>query len=194
LSIRRKTVIGLAAAMVLVVALAGSALAHAADTTTTFYACLKADGNLGPIRVSPPTCSAGQTLLSWNQQGPAGPQGATGASGATGATGPQGPQGPAGANGADGTNGVSGYEIVSDPTTLPAEFSGNIYHHTTNCPSGKVPLASGYDFTPSVMQSDYQKVTILGSHPVTGGWKFDIYNGFGGDVAITFYVTCALAG
>ena len=69
-------------------------------------------------------CRRGETLLSWNQRGPAGPQGIpgpqgvpgpTGPGGPAGATGPQGPQGPAGppgpASGGDGMSCIDEFRI-----------------------------------------------------------------------------------
>src|SRR5262245_40296467 len=47
-------------------------------------------------------CAKGETLISWNQQGPQGPAGDDGAAG------PQGPQGPAGQDGAPGQQGIQG--------------------------------------------------------------------------------------
>jgi hypothetical protein len=59
----------------------------ATSTDTTYYACVKtSDGTLRIVSANT-TCKSSETLISWNQQGPAGP------------TGPQGPQGPAGSGG-----------------------------------------------------------------------------------------------
>jgi type VI protein secretion system component Hcp len=80
--------VALAVAAALVLALsAGAALVARADNPTTFYACLKSNGDLGNVvqsPASPPSCKQNETPISWNQAGPAGPAG------------PTGPQGPAG--------------------------------------------------------------------------------------------------
>jgi type VI secretion system secreted protein Hcp len=92
----------------------GAAAAIAAgaipNSDGTIQGCYNNDG--GNLRVvdDPDQCNSGETLLSWNQQGPQGQTGATGATGPkgdTGATGPPGPPGPAGADGSSG-GGFSG--------------------------------------------------------------------------------------
>lgn len=70
--------------------LVGKVLAQVASTE--IYACVK-DNGLVRISTTSTTCGTGETLLSWNTQGPAGPQGPQGP------VGPQGPQGPAGGGG-----------------------------------------------------------------------------------------------
>lgn len=67
-------------------------------------------------------CPAGDTAISWNQQGPAGPagrQGPGGSAGATGAAGPEGPQGPAGPAGTQGPGGSAGATGPAGPQGPP---------------------------------------------------------------------------
>jgi hypothetical protein len=81
------------------VALAGGAAYALIPQDNIISACYaRATGALRVIDAAVSTCRAGETLLSWNQQGVAGPQGATG---------PAGPTGPTGPNGADGQPGAA---------------------------------------------------------------------------------------
>jgi type VI secretion system secreted protein Hcp len=57
------------------------AVAATGGSTSTFYGCSTATGALrsSSIRIdTPPTCRAGESLQTWNAQGPTGPQGAVG--------------------------------------------------------------------------------------------------------------------
>ena len=66
----------------------------------------------GDVRIIDPqtgeTCTKTETLIKWNQTGPAGPAGPAGSQGAQGETGPVGPPGPQGATGATGAQGPQG--------------------------------------------------------------------------------------
>lgn len=91
----------------------GFALAASSAASGTVYsACVTSAHSLYGYTVNgTPTCSRGDTVISWNQtapQGPAGPAGPKGNTGATGATGAQGPQGDTGATGAAGAQGPTG--------------------------------------------------------------------------------------
>ena len=58
-----------------------------------------------------PACTRGDTVISWNEQGPigaSGPQGSQGPAGPSGSSGPSGPAGPAGPTGATGLDGPPG--------------------------------------------------------------------------------------
>jgi len=55
-------------------------------------ACVSANGSMRVIAPGD-VCKKGETLLSWNAEGPAGPAGPAGPTGPTGATGPAGPAG-----------------------------------------------------------------------------------------------------
>ena len=58
------------------------------------------------------TCSTGEALISWNQQGPAGSPGPTGSQGPAGGQGPQGPAGPQGPSGAVVVQSGPGVDVV----------------------------------------------------------------------------------
>jgi Collagen triple helix repeat (20 copies) len=104
----RRRLVALASVSVLALGLGSAYVAFAANPVT-FSACLSSGGALTMVSITTtPTCSAGQTLVTWNQVGPTGPVGATGPQGPTGATGPQGPSGPAGPTGATGPIGATG--------------------------------------------------------------------------------------
>jgi len=86
----RKSILVLAGAIVV----AAGGVSYAISGNQTYTACvdLPPGGGPAPMNYSPSgSCQAGQTTLSWNQQGPQGVQGEQGV---------QGVQGPAGQNGA----------------------------------------------------------------------------------------------
>jgi hypothetical protein len=97
----------LAAAGVATLCLTASGLAAGGDET--IRACADSTGRLRLLTTS--TCDRKETLITWNQTGPAGPAGPTGPQGEKGDTGdigprgftgPAGPAGPAGAQGEKG--------------------------------------------------------------------------------------------
>jgi hypothetical protein len=128
-----------------VTAVLGSAMTYAvaepAPSPHTYFACAHgAQINAGSISVDEtPSCSKGQALVSWNQNGIAGPTGAAGldgqngAAGATGApgedghdgaTGPTGPAGATGAAGVRGQDGVAGATGATGPSGGPTGPTG----------------------------------------------------------------------
>lgn len=120
---RRAVTVGVAAATI---AVAGSAaaLAIGSSSSNVYEGCLQhGSGALYHVELnpsSPPGCHRHDTLVTWNQTGPAGAAGAAGSTGpagpkgdpgpvgATGAIGPAGPQGPKGDTGATGPQGDPG--------------------------------------------------------------------------------------
>jgi type VI secretion system secreted protein Hcp len=93
---------------------AGAAVAVAAIPAAdgTIHACINgASTPPGAVRIiddATQTCAAGETPLTWNQQGPPGPAGPTG---------PQGPQGdPGGFGGGTGDTGTSTTDTFATPT------------------------------------------------------------------------------
>jgi hypothetical protein len=106
----------IAAATVVIAAISGG-IAYATDSSSTVITACSLN-NVGTLRLITPGrsglsghCSALETQLQWNQQGPAGapgPTGDTGAPGPKGDTGAQGPQGDPGAQGAQGPKGDTG--------------------------------------------------------------------------------------
>jgi len=91
ISFRRRIAVVLAAAAV-AVTLGGVGYAIAANSpATVFYGCSGADGSVKLITAgTPPTCKVGETLQSWNAQGPQGLPGTQGQAGQPGAQGPVG--------------------------------------------------------------------------------------------------------
>jgi hypothetical protein len=97
-----------------------AALATSQSPASAYQGCLSRNlGALYNVHVnpnSPPRCHRRDTLISWNQTGPAGSRGATGATGAPGSlgakgsTGPTGSQGPQGLKGDPGATGVQGLQ------------------------------------------------------------------------------------
>jgi hypothetical protein len=128
---RRGAVVGAAAAAVL----AGGSAAAVATTTgakDVYQGCLRHEiGSLYHVELnpnSPPKCEPHDTVVSWNQTGPAGaagpvgpkgdpgamgPAGPQGLRGDPGAVGPAGPQGPKGDSGATGPAGADGKTVLS---------------------------------------------------------------------------------
>jgi len=81
------------------------------------YGCYKKSG--GTLRVidrSVTNCSKDETLINWNQTGPAGPQGPQGLQGLQGEQGPAGPQGPEGPQGPVGPAGPQGAAGITTAT------------------------------------------------------------------------------
>ena len=88
---RRITIVIAAAAVTMAIAGAGYAIAANAAAATIFYGCSAADGSVKLITAgTPPVCKAGETLQSWNAQGPQGIPGEPGQPGQPGAQGPVG--------------------------------------------------------------------------------------------------------
>jgi Phage Tail Collar Domain len=144
----KKLIIGLSTGAIVAAGMLGS-FATAATKIHTYYAIV--NNRTGAIHmVSADTkASRGETLISWNQSGPAGvqgpkgdtgdtgsagptgpqgvsgPGGQQGSQGRTGATGPQGSVGQQGVAGANGVNGKAGNSVISGAGT-PSESQGNI--------------------------------------------------------------------
>jgi len=91
-----------------------AALATGGSSGDVYQGCLQHNiGGLYNVKVnpnSPPHCRRGDTLVKWNQNGPAGAAGAPGAPGPKGDTGPQGPKGDTGAPGAAAAQGEPGQQ------------------------------------------------------------------------------------
>ena len=119
-----------------------AAASAGASPSRTIYACYS--DKTHALSYSPKhTCSAGSTLISWNEVGPRGPRGALGPQGprgAQGALGPQGPQGPQGQQGKRGLRGppgargpagaVAGYTKIMLAQSLPSSQSIVVAHVT----------------------------------------------------------------
>ena len=115
-----------------VAALALGGLAYAAipgvDGTITacFTKTLTLSGPKGLLRVvnAASECAAHETVLTWNQRGPAGAPGATGAPGPQGPVGSQGPAGPQGPLGPQGPAGPPGTGGAPRGQALLSSLSG----------------------------------------------------------------------
>ncbi len=126
----------------LVLAASGVAVAAIPDSSGVIHGCYSnRTGALRVIDVSAgDSCSAKETVLTWNEEGP---------------------QGPAGADGQDGADGTDGDMLVGSPCELPNGTAGTVAMAvdaggtiTFTCdtgggdPGGGDPLP-GYDCTPS---------------------------------------------
>jgi hypothetical protein len=90
---------GVAAAVVVVVAIAVGGIAYASipDSNGVIHGCyVRTTGKLRVIDSGGKGCEKGERPLNWSQTGPIGTTGPTGPTGATGATGATGPTGPTG--------------------------------------------------------------------------------------------------
>jgi type VI secretion system secreted protein Hcp len=88
---RRIAVVIAAAAVAAAIGGAGYAIAANAAAATVFYGCSAADGSVKVITAgTAPVCKPGETLQSWNAQGPQGIPGTPGLPGQPGAQGPAG--------------------------------------------------------------------------------------------------------
>ena len=103
--------VGLAAGIVIA---AGAAYAAIPGSDGAISACYsKSTGQLRVIDAEAGArCKSGETVLTWNKQGPVGPQGAQGPRGPAG---PQGETGPAGQQGERGPDGPQGETGVAGP-------------------------------------------------------------------------------
>jgi hypothetical protein len=120
ISISRRMAIG--GAVAAAIAGAGSAVALAVErpSSDVFQACLRHNqGGLYHVTVnpsSPPACQPHDTLITWNESGPAGPPGPQGPKGDPGPQGPKGDPGPQGPKGDPGPQGPKGDPGPAGPT------------------------------------------------------------------------------
>lgn len=122
-----------------IVAGLGTMWARAQSAGGVIYACIqKSDGTFQVARRN--QCGAGETLVSWNVQGPQGTTGLTGPQGSQGPTGASGPMGASGQNGPTGGGGPSGAAGVAGPTGAsgPAGLNGPSGASGPTGPSGPV--------------------------------------------------------
>lgn len=103
-----------ATAVVAVAAGATAALATGDSPSNVYQGCLKhGSGAVYGVVVDPgstPDCKNHDTLITWNETGPAGPAGPQGKTGPAGPAGPQGDPGPQGAQGPQGDPGPQGQQ------------------------------------------------------------------------------------
>jgi hypothetical protein len=164
--------------------LVNAAIPH--SVTKVFVACRASGGTIRIIdHQAGSRCQSTEKTLQWNQRGPAGPPGPAGADGADGSAGADGPQGPAG---------VSGYEVVTDDfvMTLQAESGTS----TVECPTGKVPIGGGYDYSDLFTKNVAPKYEnfIGASYPTGTGWAVKWYHGIENlEINFSVYAVCASA-
>ena len=199
----RLLAVGASAAAVL----GGGSFALAADSATvavgTVYSgCVTSLGHaLYNVRVnSTPTCFRGDTLISWNQNGPQGPQGpqgpkgdkgdtgATGATGAAGAKGDKGDKGDTGAQGPVGPQGPTGTFGSIHTFSLSADMPNNVAD-TLNvaCDSGSL-ISGGFDVGEALIGITVDTNRPAGNPPHE--WDVTVANTSGVDVTLTVFVVC----
>lgn len=114
-------VLGILAASAALV-LTGVQFGVASDGDTVYSACVTRTGALYGVTTATAQCRPGDSIISWNEQGPVGPQGPTGEPG------PQGPRGPAGDTGPVGPQGPPGADGQQGPAGIAS---------SQNCPAGE---------------------------------------------------------
>lgn len=161
-------------ATAVVMTMAGSA---AAQTPNVIRVCVKNDdGNMRFVTSGP--CKANETLVTWNQAGPAGPAGPTGPVGPTGSAGPMGPAGGAGPTGPAGPEGMPGpgWEFVAgngatfyaagDVALIPGPASLGASAMLAGVPIYALTVENGkvhYYFTPHAAFSYYEGLNCTGT-------------------------------
>lgn len=185
-TLRFQRPLAMALALVLVFT-AGSVLVASGNTQgATFYGCLAGNGQIYAVSTAGTVgCKKGDLQVQWNEQGPqgemgpAGPQGEQGIQGETGPVGPAGPKGDkgdTGETGAQGIQGPTGPVGATGPTgpAGPAGLTGLEWVSVTSskgqydffttvtagCPTGKVVVTGGYDY--SILTG---RVQVFKSHP-----------------------------
>lgn len=165
---RRALTVGVAAAAIAATGSA-AALAIGSSSSNVYEGCLQHRiGALYHVELnpsSPPRCLQHDTLVTWNQTGPAGaagapgptgpagPKGDPGPAGAAGAIGPAGPQGPKGDAGATGPQGEPGPKGDTGPagpagtttvyTSSTLNANGSAADVTVNVPKAGEYFVSG---------------------------------------------------
>jgi hypothetical protein len=140
---RRAAIVGVSVAAVAAGG-SGVALATTQGSSNVYQGCLNHNlGALYNVEVNPttrPRCLSRDTVISWNQTGPAGAAGPQGAKGDTGPAGPAGdkgdtgaagPAGPAGPAGAKGDTGPAGPQGPQGPQGPAGTGLGGMYWRTS---------------------------------------------------------------
>jgi hypothetical protein len=158
---------------------AGAAYAAIPGGDGVIHACYVKPGG-GALRVidaAVAKCKAGESELTWNQQGPPGPKGERGEPGPAGPQGdpgpkgdkgdpgdpgPPGPQGEQGVQGAPG--GLAGYEIRSATTALSSQGLKTVL---VFCPAGKRSVGGGADLSSDAAAAN--KLALVSSQVTVNG-------------------------
>ena len=161
-------VIAVVIVALLVTPITGMTLGSTAENTVT--ACV--NERSGHVRIvdSGDDCRGGESVVTWNKQGPPGPAGPEG---------PPGPEGPAGPQGPPG--GVSGHEIV-EQTYLVGSTGETV---NVDCSPGKkvvggglkIPSGVAFEVTASYPQSDGEGWEVTAQSP-------------GPDLTLNVYAIC----
>ena len=114
-SVGRPLVAAALSSAVTAVAVGGVAVAAGSSSATVIQACVNKGSGAVRVVADAAACTAKETSLSWNQEGPAGVAGAQGPAGPRGPEGVAGDPGPAGSAGEDGASGPAGPEGPPGP-------------------------------------------------------------------------------
>lgn len=117
-------------------------------STGVITACVTERGGSIRIPAANEACRKGETMLTWNQTGPAGPAGPAGPTGPTGPigptgptgqTGPAGPQGPKGDTGPQGPAGTGGFGCTEEFRIAAAFFRDDYFEFDVRPECGQAP-------------------------------------------------------
>ena len=189
-------------------------VAMAQSTSPVITACVAT--NNGGVRVvdGASACKPNETVVSWNQQGPAGPPGPQGPTGPTGPTGPSGPKGDPGAAGAQGAvgpigpkgdpgprgpaGGLSGAVVIQE--WVPPQFAPTGFYEThrwhvsgaASCPYPKIATGGGVR-TEEPIDSWFVTSSYPGGSPTASSWFAEVRRVRGANDPFTgmwVYVIC----
>lgn len=182
----QRVVLTVVAAFVTLVVGGGIAYATIPDSNGVIHGCMnKGSGILRVIDDAVSPCSAGETPLSWNAQGPKGDQGDAGPPGPAGPQGEPGPQGPTGPTGPQGPAGPTNLVIREGPTSDPGGTS------VASCNAGERATGGGGSAFGAALGNNGFRVSfptplVVGGTPT--GWRLV---GEAPDTTVKAFVVCA---
>ena len=150
-TISSRALIGACAVFGLV--LAGAIAVSAVPADEEIIACVRTvSGNINIVETSD-SCGRGETVLTWNTQGPQGPPGEDGMTGPTGEPGPPGTQGPKGDPGENGVPGPTG-PAGADGESCSVSSKNTVF--TLTCPDGSQVSWTGDPVDPPAVEYDLE--------------------------------------
>jgi hypothetical protein len=173
--------LGVAASVVLALAVAGVAYASIPGPDGAIHGCYAKNGNFSVVD-STQKCASNQTSLTWNQTGPAGPQGQQGQQGPAGPAGSTGPQGPAGI--------AVGYsaQLPGGSTASLSPFPGTIVAETAAVQAGTYYVSGSVDVFNSSGDNNFVSCWTTdptGTDLTFGAFRTDIPVEFDATVSVT---------
>ncbi len=177
LNLTRRVPIAAAAVAALAASSSAVALASTAPSNNVYQGCLRAsNGSLDQLEIdpsTPPGCRPHDTLVTWNQIGPAGPVGPQGPKGDSGPQGPKGDAGAAGPQGAPGSTGDTGATGPQGPVGAPGPkgdtgATGPQGDTGAPGPTGPAGITTAYTSTRLILGAVALNVPQAGEYFVSG--------------------------